>query len=110
MATVIVKGLPRDIRAEMLRPLLSQFGTIETEKVLLDRENEISSYCVKFIHPDSALAAKDELDSSVILGRRVRVQLLQADESSPWKTPISTKKQAKSVNRFATTGRTNEQD
>ncbi len=77
MRTLYVGGLKADATADRLRELFSQFGGICDARVVLRPKTE---HCrgfgyVTFTIDRDALTAMTELDSTVVRGNRLRVEL-----------------------------------
>jgi RNA recognition motif-containing protein len=81
---LFITGLPFDVNDQELKELFEEFGTVNSAKVILDRETHKSRGFGFVEMPDNAAAEKaiKELSNSELSGRRLTVKVAEEKKKS----------------------------
>lgn len=82
---LFVAGLPYDLDDQELNEIFSEYGSVDSAKVILDRETRKSRGFgfVEFADASNAQAAIEALDGAELSGRKMTVKQAEARESRP---------------------------
>jgi RNA recognition motif-containing protein len=80
---LFVAGLPYDLDDQELNDIFAEYGTVDSAKVILDRETRKSRGFgfVEFADASQAQAAMEALDGAELSGKKMTVK--QAEERAP---------------------------